>query len=91
MHTPSLPSGRATRAAALTVVLLATTASARPPDDIVRDPKPVPGLVCYWTCMAFCIVAGKRQDQCDAACTDSCFTVVAVWPTCEADPKPVFG
>lgn len=57
-----------------------------PPDDIVAERDPVEGLICYWGCMALCVFAGHRQDQCDDACTEMCFKIVT--PPADCDPNP---
>lgn len=37
----------------------------------VAFPAKGSSTTCYWTCMGLCIIAGKRQHDCDAACTGS--------------------
>jgi hypothetical protein len=40
--------------------------------------------------MALCVFAGQRQDQCDAACTEMCFTIVTpAEPACNSNPDRV--
>ena len=48
---------------------------------------PEEGYLCYWTCMAGCLLVGNTQPQCDAACEDICFTEQSPpGPTCEPEP-----
>lgn len=64
------------------LVLSPAHAAGRPTDEVVEERDPIEGLICYWACMAACILTGNRQDQCDAACTEMCFTIVTP-PPCE--------
>lgn len=73
------------------VFLAPTTASGRPPtpEDLAADPDSIAGLICYWACMAACVLVGHRQDHCDAACTEMCFTLVDIPPGPTCAPEPV--
>jgi hypothetical protein len=82
MRPPSLP-----RVAVLAALVLFSPTTARGGPDVLTEREPVAGLLCYWICYAACMLAGKRGDQCDAVCTDSCFTIVAV----VSEPEPVCG
>ena len=76
--------------AALLVVLAPTVTSGRPPasDEVAADRDHDEGLLCYWVCMTACVLTGQRQDRCDAACTEMCFSLVDIppGPTCEPEP-----
>lgn len=71
--------------------LLAFTTPLQVHSPLTGETDQQAGLTCYWTCMGLCIIAGKRQDDCDAACTDLCFTITTppAGPTCEPDEGPV--
>jgi hypothetical protein len=79
-------------AIAVLVLLAPTGASGHPltPDDLARQPEHVAGWVCYWICYAGCILLGNSGSQCDAVCTDSCFTIV-FGPTCGPDSDRICG
>lgn len=44
------------------------------PPERIPEPEPLPGLLCYWGCVAACVVTAHTLEWCDRACTDLCFT-----------------